>query len=304
MRRFDAIFEARVEHAHFVARLRDLARVAHSRHHHAAHDQNNDPAADDRNPPEHRGIGSLLAHARGQTFVGGQDDAIEKDVGLIHQRLAAVGAEQRQALGILALALERDGLVHLADFLVDDRSQSPQHRGGLRVAVDALGQGVELAQRLRPRGVIRREVDLVAGDEVAALAGLGVAHRIAQLDRRGANVARFEHLVEIDLRPVSEPDRRHDDAEQCQEPDGEQPNRGPNDKTGADGHDWSAVPDISAPHKQIAAFGEPRLRVPVRSCDPANRARRRAARPRTGSAPTSADTRSRGWSSRSPAAYG
>ncbi len=118
-----ALLEARVERAHLVARLRDFARVARSRDHHAADHQNDDDAADDRHPAQHRGIGALLADARGQPLVGGPDDAGEKDVGLVHQRLAAIGAEQRQALGVPAVALQRDGLVHLAELFVDDCGQ-------------------------------------------------------------------------------------------------------------------------------------------------------------------------------------
>jgi hypothetical protein len=62
----------------------------------------------------------LLADAGRQPLVRGQDDPGEEDVGLIHQRLAPIGANECQRFGIFAPALQCNGLIHLIDFFSDN----------------------------------------------------------------------------------------------------------------------------------------------------------------------------------------
>ena len=145
----------------------------------------------------------MFGDARRQPLVRGLYDAGQEHIGFVHQRLAAIGAKQRESLGIAAVVLQRDGLIHLGDFFSDDGGQPRKQRFGFRVAGKRYPQLVEVLQRQRFCAVKGREINLVSGDEEAALAGFGGPHRVAQLDRRPARVARLDHFVEIDLRALA-----------------------------------------------------------------------------------------------------
>ena len=172
--------------------------------------------------------------AGGQPLVGGADDAGEEDVGLVHQRLAAVGAEQRERLGV---AQSRSSARWSGPSRRTSRRRSSvsrrQHHARCRHRAASARFSVSSWRSASAFGaVVGREIDLVAGDQEAALARFRGLHRVAQLDRRAARVARLDHLVEIDLRALAEPDRHADDAEQRQKPDGEQADRGTGRRNG------------------------------------------------------------------------
>ena len=178
----------------------------------------------------------LLGDAGGQAFIGRADDAGEKYVGFVHQRLAAVGADPRQRLGIAVVALHGDGQVHLGELFVDDGREALQRRLeafiGSQQAVDR--RQLPLGQRLGR--AVGCEIDLVAGVEESALAGFRRQHRIAQIDRGASRIAGGDDFVEIDLRPLAEPERHADDAEQGQKSDQQQGRGGLNEETTGNGH--------------------------------------------------------------------
>ena len=118
---FDALFEGSVQHLDFIAGLRDLACIPEDRDRDAANDKDDDRSADDRDPAKPGRIGALFGDAGRQPLVGCPDDARQKDVGLVHQRLAAVGAKQGQRLGIVKIVLESDGAVHFGELFARPR---------------------------------------------------------------------------------------------------------------------------------------------------------------------------------------
>ena len=73
---------------------------------------------------------------------------------------------------------------------------------------------VELRGDLRLGGQIRREIGLVVGEQIAALAGFGIVEQAAQFDDRGALQPRLRDGVRICAGFPDEPKRGGDNREE------------------------------------------------------------------------------------------
>ena len=89
---------------------------------------------------------------------------------------------------------------------------------------------------LRLGVAVRRQIDFVAADQEAALAGFGALQRAAQFDGGDPAVAHLGRLVDVALRVFPEPDRHADDGKQRQKADHKQKNGRVDDKTAGYGH--------------------------------------------------------------------
>ena len=243
---FDALLQAGVQHAHLRPRPAQFARVTHDGDSSDAdHDDDHD-AADDREQPKQGRVCPLLGDAGGQAFVGGADDAGEEYIGFVHQRLAAIGPDQRERVRVLVIALHGDGQVHLGELLVDDGREALERCAGAVIgsqqAVDR--RQLPLGQRLGR--AVGCEIDLVAGVQKPALAGFGGLHRVAQIDGGAARIARGDDFVEIDLRALAQPERHADDAEQREKSDQQQRRGGLNEETTGNGHAFTTARNLVA----------------------------------------------------------
>ena len=109
--------------------------------------------------------------------------------------------------------------------------------------------------RLDLGGLIGSEIDLVSGDDEAALARLGRLHRISQFDRRHARVARGDRALEIGLRPLAQPDIHGDDRHEGYEPDQQEGGGRADDVAPGHGH-RALLPYSGSPrHTGMVRFG-------------------------------------------------
>ena len=128
----DALFKGSVQHLDFIAGLGDLACIAEDGDRDAADDNDDDQSADHRDPAKPGRVAALFGDSGRQPFIGSPDDARQKDVGLVHQRLAAVAAKQGQRIGIVKIALQSDRAVHFIELFRDHVGQPLDHAVGLR----------------------------------------------------------------------------------------------------------------------------------------------------------------------------
>jgi hypothetical protein len=210
----DAVLQARVEQAHLVPRLCGLLSVTQHGESETRNDQDDDEAAHDRHPSQHRSVLALLRDAVREPFLGCPHDARQEHVCLVHQGLAAVGAQHCHGLAVAQVRLQRDRRVHLADLVGDHAAEPPHHGHGLGIAGQRRPQGFEMAPSLELGVVIGSEIDLVAAHQIAALARFGGLQGAAQLDGRRPQGARLGDEREIDPRALAQPDGRSDDADE------------------------------------------------------------------------------------------
>lgn len=190
---------------------------------------------------------------RRRSFIAGEDDAEEEDIGFIHQRLAAIAADDRQRLGFVVPGLQRDGAVHLGDLLVHNRGQPPEHRPRLGIVALEAGQALQLPPGLRFGGVEGRQVDLVAGQQVAPLAAFGGPERVPEPDRRVAGIAHHEGVLEEAVRALAQPDGHADDDEQGEKPDGQEARGRPDDETAGYRHGGTPGPRLPGIGRKLNA---------------------------------------------------
>ena len=128
-----AVFKPGIEAGELIACHAQLAGVAVDGDHRGADHEDDDRAArhgDESQPP---GGFALLGNGGVEAVVGGQDDAREEHIGLIHQQLAAIGAGDGERVGIPAVSLKGDALFHLGELLVEHSREAVD--GGREVGI-------------------------------------------------------------------------------------------------------------------------------------------------------------------------
>ncbi len=146
--------------------------IGRAREQRAKADRRREADEHEHDEPGAQRLADRLAALEETELFGGID--IDPGPDVVHQGLAAVRADHRRRLSVPAGLRERHGLLRDREPLLDDRLQGGEARQLLRVVG---GEGAQVLERHRHRfeaGVIRFEIDVFAGQEVAALAGLGV----------------------------------------------------------------------------------------------------------------------------------
>ncbi len=136
---------------------------------------------------------------------------------LVHELLAAIGVHDGERFVASPGAGEVDGLLQLRHLVVQDREQAFDFG-----AIDPVDPGDGLQACDAPiklcRGLlIRLQIARGAGQQIAALAGLGVLHRGEQIDGGAAQFARLRRFLHIGLGAVHQPDRGADDRDEGDE---------------------------------------------------------------------------------------
>jgi len=109
-----------------------------------------DQPTDDRNPPQPVGVLALLMNFRRQPVVGAADDTGEKYIRFVHQRLAAIALQKLHGILIAEGGFQRDGFVHLLELVGDDRAETREKPGRIRVAAERALEDAESARWRMP----------------------------------------------------------------------------------------------------------------------------------------------------------
>ena len=118
-----ALLERRVQNLDLVAGLRDLARIAEDRDRDAAdHAMMTSPPITETQR-SHLALWRCSATPAVSRSSRAPDDARQEDIGLVHQRLAAIAAKDGQRLCLAEIVLERNGAVHLLELFGDHVGQ-------------------------------------------------------------------------------------------------------------------------------------------------------------------------------------
>jgi hypothetical protein len=133
--------------------------------------------------------------------------------------IATVALEQHHGVGIAAGAFQCNAGVHVGNLFTDRFRQPGQHGpvGGVRR--HHAGQILNLLPRTRLGRVVRRKIDLVAGEKKSALARLRGAQMITQLHGDDADRTLQCRLRQQAVAAFHQPDGGAHDQDQRQKAD-------------------------------------------------------------------------------------
>ena len=233
----NAPFEVQVQGTHLVPSRAEVARVTGNCHCGRTYDCHDDDAAHDREPAEPSRIPTMLGHACGQPRIGSTYGSREQHIGFVHQRLAAVRSEYCCCLLVLSIALQFDGLIHLNDFVTNDRGQPIDQGGKLGVRGEIPLELLELPLSEGLGRIVRSEIDLISGHEKAALARFCCLQRVAEFCCNASCIACGDDVIEIDLGAHTQPVCHPDDAHQRNKADEQKHGGGLDEKAARDIHE-------------------------------------------------------------------
>ena len=134
------------------------------------------------------------------------------------------------------IAFDRYRLVHLLDFLRHDLVDPIDQRPDVRVSCEGAALDAKLFQGESLGAVVWCEVDLVSAIDKSPLAGFRDLQGIPQFGRRASRVPRRDDRIEIDLGPLSEPERHAHDGDEHQEADDQKRRGGADDESAGNRH--------------------------------------------------------------------
>lgn len=201
-------------------------------------DQDDEEAGENGPDPQRGDVGRLLLEPGFQRIFGVQDNRRQEHEHLIHQGLSLVGADQGQRLAEPLSVLALDDRIQIVQALIDEFRQARHH-----ALEAAAGPQVGFKQRqLAPcdqLGVfIRRQIDLVAGQDVASLARFRRQQRLPDAEGMAADKALLVDKRRVVLGAQAEPHRRAYQAQQRPRADEQQDQGGCDQISPRDRHSW------------------------------------------------------------------
>ena len=139
----------------------------------------------------------------------------------LHQAEAVAVVYHRQRVVAVPGFVGLDCRAQFVELGQDEVAQLLQRLRLLRIVADRVVEMVQRRRQLRGGAVVGLEVGGAAGQEIAALTGLGALHQAENMGQLCADVERVEHPAVIVFTAGAQPERRRHD-QRCQHGRGEQ----------------------------------------------------------------------------------
>ena len=235
----DALLETGIGQHDLLPRSGKFARIGHRHPDGAGGDGNDDERSDDRDPAQSIGGVGLVDHAVVNPLVGDIDELVEKRAGLVHRHLALVGEDDRDGLVPVSVAHELDRAGQFLELSGDGGAHLGDGPRLLRKRRKDRRQAIDQGGNLTHAAFVGFEIALLAGEEIAALAGLGILQGTSEGDGRRADFAAVGRLLEPGPVLLDEPQGCSDDPSQRQKAQDEHDDCRSNDDRDGKRHETS-----------------------------------------------------------------